>query len=307
MNSTLISLIPKMKSLEVVAHLRPISLCNMNYKVVTKVIVNRLRPLLNELVGPEQASFISWRQSCDNVIIIQELLHIMRKMKGKNGAMIIKIDLEKAYDRVMWDFLHQTLEWASIPHELIKLIMNCVQVEATAILWNGEKSKSFVPSKGLRQGDPLSPYIFVFCMECLSYLILQATKGQQWRGVKTSRVGPRITHIMFADDLLLCAEATPLQGQIVRSIMVEFCGISGQKINMDKSKFVYSQNVKSTVVKEISKIIGINETKNLGKYLGVPLFHSRVTKGMFQPLLDRVRMKLAGWKNPIICGESRLS
>ena len=125
--------------------------------------------------------------------------------------------------------------------------------------------------------------------------------------MKTSRTGPMITHIMFADDLLLCAEATPLQGQIVRSIMAEFCGISGQKINMDKSKFFYSQNVKSTVVKEISKIIGINETKNLGKYLGVPLFHSRVTKGMFQPLLDRVRMKLAGWKNPIICGESRLS
>ena len=171
-NSVLISLIPKVKSPEVVEHLRSISLCNVNYKVVTKVIVNRLRPLLNELVGPEQASFIPERQSCDNVIIIQELLHIMRKMKGKNGAMIIKIDLEKAYDRVMWDFLHQTLEWASIPHELIKLIMNCVQVEATAILWNGEKSESFVPSKGLRQGGPFSPYLFVLCMECLSHLIL---------------------------------------------------------------------------------------------------------------------------------------
>ena len=107
----------------------------------SKIIVERLRHLLKELVGPKHASFILGRQTSDNIIIVQELLHTIRRMHGRKEAMIIKVDLEKAYDRIRWEFRQQTLEMAGFPPNLIKLVMNCVQVDATSILWNGENQK----------------------------------------------------------------------------------------------------------------------------------------------------------------------
>ncbi|KAG8370662.1 hypothetical protein BUALT_Bualt13G0006600 [Buddleja alternifolia] len=90
---------------------------------------------------------------------------------GQPGSMIIKLDLEKAYDKVRWDFLAQTLRFFLIPESLIRLIMNCVESANLHFLWNGEPLDPIAPSCGLRQGDPLSPYLFVLCMERLAYLI----------------------------------------------------------------------------------------------------------------------------------------
>ena len=104
MNSTYIALIPKVPYPDMVAHLRPISLCNVCYKVITKIIVNRLKPLLKELVGPSQDSFCPGRFKTDNIIINQEMIHTMKRRKGKKGYVEIKVDLEKAYDRVRWGF-----------------------------------------------------------------------------------------------------------------------------------------------------------------------------------------------------------
>lgn len=109
MNDTLVSLIPKVKNPEKVTQLRPISLCNVSYKIITKVLTNRLKEVLGDIVGPEQSSFVPKREIVDNIAIYQEALHTMRVKKGKVGYMILKIDLEKAYDRLSWSFIRETL------------------------------------------------------------------------------------------------------------------------------------------------------------------------------------------------------
>lgn len=118
-----------------------------------------------------------------------------RRRKGKKGVMTVKVDLEKAYDRVSWEFLKQTLEFARLPSELTTLIMNCVQATSMEVLWNGERTNAFKPKRGLRQGDPLSPYLFVLCMERLSQLITEAVQDRRWKPVKASRKPPSISHL----------------------------------------------------------------------------------------------------------------
>lgn len=164
----LIVLIPKVDQPTRFKDLRPISLCNVIYKAITKVVVQRLRPFLDEIIGPLQSSFIPGRGTKDNAILAQEVIHYMHRSNSLKGTKAFKIDLEKAYDRVSWDFLEYTLGGFAFPKRTITLIMWCVKSSSLALLWNGEKLDPFTPTRGLRQGDPLSSYLFVLCMEMLA-------------------------------------------------------------------------------------------------------------------------------------------
>src|SRR4051812_3450661 len=114
-------------------------------------------------------------------------MHTMRTKTGKTGYMAIKIDLEKAYDRISWNFLQETLLQASLPTKLVDLIMHCVTSSSTQILWNGELTEPFRPTRGLRQGCPLSPYLFVLCMERLAHLIQIAVDSQYWKPIHLNK------------------------------------------------------------------------------------------------------------------------
>lgn len=138
MNDTLLSLIPKLKSPEKVSQLRPISLCNVHYKIVTKVIANRIKEFLDQVIGQEQSSFVPQRQIVDNIVTYQEALHSMRSKKGNVGHMVLKIDLEKAYDKLSWNFLQETLQEVGLSQQWVKNIMACVTTSRLVIIWNGD-------------------------------------------------------------------------------------------------------------------------------------------------------------------------
>ena len=116
------------------------------YKVVTKIVVGRIRPLLNKLVSPVQAAFVPGRRGLDNIIIAQELIHSIDNKRGKEGYMAIKMDLEKAYDRLEWNFIHKVLQAYHFPSKLITLIMSCVSLTSISILFNESMMDSFQPS-----------------------------------------------------------------------------------------------------------------------------------------------------------------
>ena len=126
LNTTLITLIPKCNNPKSLANYRPISLCNSVYKVISKVLVANIWPLLNNLISSIQIAFIPRRRGVDNVVIAQQLIYTMDKMKGKEGYMTMKIDLEKAYDRLEWSFVHKVLQAFRFPYNLIKLIKSCI-------------------------------------------------------------------------------------------------------------------------------------------------------------------------------------
>ena len=171
LNQTFVVLIPKRIGPELLGHFRPISLCFTVYKVVSKVIVSRIRPYMQQLVSPLQAAFIPGRKGLDNMIITQEILHSMERKKGRVGVMALKIDLEKAFDRLEWSFVREVLVHFNFPPTLIALIMDCISSSTISILFNGGKLDPFTPSRGIRQGDPISPYIFILCLEYLGLLI----------------------------------------------------------------------------------------------------------------------------------------
>ncbi|KAG8372576.1 hypothetical protein BUALT_Bualt12G0080400 [Buddleja alternifolia] len=251
---------------------------------------------MSDLVLPLQSSFIPGMSTHDNVLVIQELIHSLRKSKGRVGGMVIKLDLEKAYDKVNWEFLEQTLDFFGFPPNLVRLIMFCVTNSKPRVLWNGEPLTPFVPSCGLRQGDPLSTYLFVLCVERLGYLVEHEVNEGKWDPLPVCRGGPRFSHLFFADDLLFMAKATKENATTINSILEKFCGSLGLLVNKAKSQIFFSKNTDRGIRRCISGLLGFGCTNDLGKYLGAPLVHNRVSSNLYNELIDRVQSRLTTWK-----------
>ena len=167
------------------------------YKIVTNIIVARLRPHVDKLVRPLQSAFVPGRRSVDNAIMVQELIHTISNRKGRGGYMAIKVDLKKAYDKIEWSFITEVLINANFPHNLVNLIMCCVSSVSTSILFNGGSVKHIFPSQGIRKGDPLSPYLFILCMEVLGHFIEDKCNENSWVPVKSSQSGMAFSHLFF--------------------------------------------------------------------------------------------------------------
>lgn len=305
MNLSLITLIPKVECPEEISQFRPISLSNVVVKIISKVIANRLKMVINDLVNPTQCSFIPGRQACDNIIVTQEILHTMRRKVGRVGTMAAKIDLEKAYDRVNWDFLRRVLQEVGFNSEMINLIMFMVTSAKLSVIWNGCRTEPFQPTRGLRQVDPLAPYLFVLCMDLLSQKINQAVELKKWRPICVSRGGPAISHLLFADDLLLFGVATEAQANMMASLMNDFCEASGQKVSTTKSHLYVSATVSSERASILSNRFCIPLTRDLGRYLGMPLLHGRATTATYNYLVEKVSKRLAAWKGRLMSKAAR--
>ena len=306
-NSTHIALLPKIQTPETAAHFRPIGLCNVSYKIITKVIVNRLKPILPILISNTQASFVPGRQITDNIVIVQEVIHTMRRKQGSKGFMALKVDFEKAYDRLKWSFIRETLSQMNLPILLIDIIMDCITTSDLKVLWNGEPSRSFKPSRGVRQGDPLSPYLFVMCMERLYQTIEAAIIANKWKPIRASRGGPLLSNLFFADDIILFAEASLDQANVIHDCLDRFCNASGQKVSLAKSRVYFSKNVDTSTKAILTEALQMEATDDLGMYLGMPTLTSRVTKETFSHLCEKIDRRLSGWKTKYLSMAGRIT
>ena len=151
---------------------QPISLNNVLYRIVFKVLANRLKKILPHIISMSQSAFLPDRLITDNVLVAFETMHcINQRSKGKEGLMAIKLDMSKAFDRIEWFCLERIMEKLGFHDRWISLMMMCIKSVSYSMLLNGEPKGLIHPTRGIRQGDPISPYLFVLCGEGLSAML----------------------------------------------------------------------------------------------------------------------------------------
>ena len=182
----------------------------------------------------------------------------------------------------------------------IDLVMECITSVTYSILINGEPSGDIRPSRGIRQGDPLSPYLFLLCSKGLHRLIKQATEKGDIQGVSICHNGPKLTHLFFADDSLLFCRATTQECEKVMDILSSYEKVSGQKLNRDKTALFFSKSTANEVQKQIMETLGVNELKQYEDYLGLPAMVGRNKRASFDQLKQRIWKRLQGWEGKLL-------
>ncbi|CAL1366863.1 unnamed protein product [Linum trigynum] len=305
-NHTWLTLIPKVDSVENIRQLRPISLCQFVYKVITKIMAERLAGVLPQIVSEGQNAFIKDRQIIDNVLLGHELMHYLKiKKQGKKGYMALKVDMEKAYDRVEWPFLLAVLDkmgfnsiWQGWVHE-------CLRSATFSVLMNGTPSGFFGSSRGLRQGDPLSPLLFVLCTEGFAALLRKAISEKKLEGVKVAPCAPRISHLFFADDSYLFLRGSLQECENLIVVLNEYEELSGQRVNLEKSAVCFSKNVALADQEFLATILGVGAVGVHDKYLGLPMLIARSKMATFRYLEAKLLEHLQGWKRKTLSWAAR--
>ncbi|GJZ30686.1 hypothetical protein Tco_0575733 [Tanacetum coccineum] len=303
-NHTIIALIPKVKSPTRINDYRPISCCNVLFKCISKIIANRIKHCLKTIISPNQSAFIPGRSITDNILLTQELMHNYHLERGTPRC-AFKVDIQKAYDTVDWDFLRIILLGFGFHQKMVSWIMECVTSTSYSICVNGSLHGYFKGKRGLRQGDPLSPYLFTLVMEVLT-LMLQR-KVQQTDEFTYHRYCSKmeLVNLCFADDLFLFAYGDVGSASIIKEALDEFKNASGLVPSLPKST-AYFCNVLNHVKLSILQILPFEEGKLPVKYLGVPLVSSRLMIRDCNELVDKVQIRIQDWKNKSLSIAGRL-
>ncbi|KAL0407261.1 UNVERIFIED_CONTAM: putative mitochondrial protein [Sesamum latifolium] len=275
LNSTHIVLIPKCKHPEFLSQFRPISLCNVVYRIASKVIANRLKHLLDRIISPAQSAFVPGRLITDNILIAFELNHFL------NSKTTVMSKL-------------------GFPPPFVRLVMLCVSSVSYSFLLGGKCFGSLIPERGLRQGDPLSPYLFLLCTESFSSLLQQAEQVGHLRGVKVCRGAPSISHLLFADDTLIFCQASPGCSQIIKTVLETYRKASGQEINFSKSSVAFSKNTVGDLRQFILDDLTIRMENKMELYLGLPSRIARSKRDLFAIIRDQVWARINGWNAKLL-------
>ncbi|XP_062114805.1 uncharacterized protein LOC133827158 [Humulus lupulus] len=212
---------------------RPIACYTTIYKCISKMLCTRLATILPSLIKSNQGAFIKHRSLAYNVLIFQDLIKGYNR-KNSSPRCAMKIDLSKAYDSIDWDFLENLLKDLCFPSKFIRWIMICLRGTSYALLLNGRIQGHFQGCKGLRQGDPIFPLLFVIVMDYLTRLFIKASKDKGFRFYPMCK-SLNLVNLYFADDLPIFCKANPQSVQILHSALIEFSLSSGLSINFSKS------------------------------------------------------------------------
>ena len=245
---------------------------------------------------PWQTAFVPGRKIQENTFLAQEIIHEMKKKKGRTGWMGLKIDIETAYDKIEWSFLKMVMTNFGFPQIWIQWMMQCVTTTSFSVLINGSPFRHFKPQRGLRQGDPLSHFLFVLAYEVLSKLIEREAVSNKINGFKLARDLAHITHLQFADDLFIFVQANEENMNQIKVCLETFEKWSGQKVNFFKSVIIFSKNMSQAHKRRLANLIGINASSKKEKYLGLPMVSGREKKAAIDKIIEKVKQRLQGWK-----------
>ncbi|XP_026429155.1 uncharacterized protein LOC113325150 [Papaver somniferum] len=211
----------------------------------------------------------------------------------------IKIDMAKAFDRVNVEFLLQVMEKMGFRSQWCNLIHQCISTTHLVVLYNGSPGKFFKPIRGLRQGDPLSHYLFLFCMEALSRYLTNAESQVLIHGTKVCSRASAINHLQFVDDCMIFCKANMVKCNNLIKIFQDFGQSSWQLIKFPKSGIFFSKHTIPSIADSISNTMKVQRINTADKYLGSPLFTNRSKIQAFKPCVDKLKFRLAGWKSTL--------
>lgn len=231
---TFIALIPKANNPSSFNEYHPIYLFNCLYKIITKIIANRMRPVISKHISPKRFAFLQDRQIHEVVGTTKEVLHSLHTRKRK--CMILKVDLSKAFEHVNCLYIRMLLTHMGFPYNLIKWIMGCISNISCSVLVNGSASPFFLLEGGLRKGCPLSPILLLLVMEGLSHNIMVEFKGGRLQGIKITNEC-WLTHLLFVDDILIFLNGSVGDLTVIRSIFSLFMLATSMELNKHKSTF----------------------------------------------------------------------
>lgn len=301
LNTTLISLLPKKQDALSVKDFRPINLIHSFAKLVTKIMANRLAPLLPSLIPPNQC-FHKGRNIHDNFLFVQQMVKSLHAKK--EAHILLKLDISKAFDSVSWPFLLEVLRHLGFGRRWCNLLCLILSTSSTQVLVNGEPGAGFFHHRGLRQGDPLSPMLFILVMEVLNSLIKYATRQNLLQLLAVRRVLHRAS--FYADDAVIFFRPNQDDLRVIKMILDIFGHASGLHTNFAKSS-AFPIHCSQEEIHITSELLACPVKDFPCTYLGLPLTIRKPTKEVLLPLIDKVADYLPNWKASLMNRAGRLS
>ncbi|RVW55793.1 LINE-1 retrotransposable element ORF2 protein [Vitis vinifera] len=303
-NATFIAMVPKKSQTFKISDYRPISLVTSLYKIIAKVLSGRLRKVLHETIFGSQGAFVEGRQILDAVLIANEVVDEKRR-SGEEGV-VFKIDFEKAYDHVEWGFLDHVLQRKGFSQKWRSWMRGCLSSSSFAILVNGNAKGWVKASRGLRQGDPLSPFLFTLVADVLSRLMIRAEETGITEGFLVGRDRTRVSLLQFADDTIFFSKASLDLLQNLKIILLVFGQVSGLKINLEKST-ISGINTRQEMLSSLALVLECRVSEWPLSYLGLPLGGNPKTIGFWDPVVERISRRLDGWKKAYLSLGGRIT
>lgn len=292
LNHAAITLIPKAKHDPNAGDFRPIYCCNVIYKTISKIIAKRLVSIIPELVDHAQTAFLEDRIMTDNILLAQQLIRRYGR-KTSSPICMLMVDLKKAYDTLSWSFMINLLKDFGFPQCMVSWIRECVTTAYSSIFLNGKMHGYFPNKRGLRQGDPLSPYIFVLAMKYLSRALKINTTNHDFNyHPKCGKI--KLTHLAFAYDIMLSSRGNSKSVSILYHALLQFGMTSGLELNLHKSK-LFAVGISENDLETLKQITGFTIGEFPVSYLGSSLVCSKLKTSHFYPLIERIKSYIKAW------------
>ena len=241
------------------------------------------------LISSKQSGFLEGRKITDGIILTHEIIHSLKHLKKID--MLVKIDLSKEFDKLSWTFIQKMLTHFSFSPPWVRWVMSLISSTLFSILVNGILSYPFHPSRGICQGDPLSPFLFVLMVEGLGRIIKHALQTQKPRGISFPNT-PAFTHQQFLDDNMMFCHPSVQEALKLKSLLNEFSEASGADINNVKSQIFFFHTPTSTQ-SSTACILGFSITSLPYKYLGAPITDSALKHSSWHVLLEKFETRLS--------------
>jgi hypothetical protein len=294
LNYGVITLLPKIKEAAKIQQYRPICLLNVSYKIITKSLMLRFEDCMSRIICVSQNAFIKGRNIMDGVLSLHEILH-ETKRKNKNGV-ILKLDFEKAYDKISWSFLFESMKQRGFCDTWCNWIQQVVCSGTLSVKINDTVGSYFKSKKGVRQGDPLSPLLFNLAADCLAKLVHLAQENNLIKGLIPDVIPKGVAILQYADDTILCMDDDVETMTNMKILLYIYEKMSGLKINFGKSEIIMvSLDEHKSLL--YSELINCATGSWPIKYLGVPVSGSRLHVKDWMSLNDKILKRLDGWQS----------